>query len=596
MGGCYRTGSQPGSEICTAAEGGKCTECNADNGLFKNPAAAPDAGRECLLCWDTTGANGYKGVDKCTTCETPDKEGAATCIECRDGYFWDNSVKTCQACDEKCETCTNTGATNCKTCKPGTYLKGAQCIDGNSPKCDAGTYADSKSNKCMPCRIENCATCEYLDKINGPKCLTCNEPSTNLLKTEIDGTTSCVVAAKCAVASQPGTHFLSDSNDKCILCSDDKDGTETNKGTPGCRTCTKSGAKPTCSACLDGYFFESGSCVKKCDQSCKMCSAATDATKCESCYPGYFLVESTEPPGKKCVPCDDANSGGREGCSACSNTGGFKCTDCKANYQKEGSQDNYTCKKTCEDVTGCGGIAGACDAAVVDGSGNTKHYCSFCGESSKFPIDGVCVNTGSENGNTCKNGVCTQCTTGYFLYMGGCYSVSTAPGSHMCKTAGEGICTAPSEGSRYFVVPGATNQDQSVLACGNPVGTVTGNKAQSTKAYVGVDGCSQCTPPTDPAANGMMVATCTACEAPKKPTGNGVGCAACSDANCRHCKADEKCGTCNEGFSLEGGKCVSTGGPNLSTGAIAGIAVAAIVVVGGLVGFLCWWFICRGKA
>ena len=34
----------------------------------------------------------------------------------------------------------------------------------------------------------------------------------------------------------------------------------------------------------------------------------------------------------------------------------------------------------------------------------------------------------------------------------------------------------------------------------------------------------------------------------------------------------------------------------LSTGAIAGISVAVVVVVGSLVGFLCWWFICRGKA
>ena len=38
---------------------------------------------------------------------------------------------------------------------------------------------------------------------------------------------------------------------------------------------------------------------------------------------------------------------------------------------------------------------------------------------------------------------------------------------------------------------------------------------------------------------------------------------------------------------------VNRGG--LSSGAIAGISVAA-VVVGGLVGFLCWWFVCRGKA
>ncbi|ESU40412.1 Variant-specific surface protein [Giardia duodenalis] len=34
----------------------------------------------------------------------------------------------------------------------------------------------------------------------------------------------------------------------------------------------------------------------------------------------------------------------------------------------------------------------------------------------------------------------------------------------------------------------------------------------------------------------------------------------------------------------------------LSSGAIAGISIAVIAVVGGLVGFLCWWFVCRGKA
>eukprot|EP00701_Giardia_intestinalis_P000673 XP_001704497.1 VSP [Giardia lamblia ATCC 50803] len=40
----------------------------------------------------------------------------------------------------------------------------------------------------------------------------------------------------------------------------------------------------------------------------------------------------------------------------------------------------------------------------------------------------------------------------------------------------------------------------------------------------------------------------------------------------------------------------STNRSGLSTGAIVGIFVAVIVVVGGLVGFLCWWFLCRGKA
>ncbi|ESU34711.1 Hypothetical protein DHA2_154295, partial [Giardia duodenalis] len=51
-------------------------------------------------------------------------------------------------------------------------------------------------------------------------------------------------------------------------------------------------------------------------------------------------------------------------------------------------------------------------------------------------------------------------------------------------------------------------------------------------------------------------------------------------------------------FSLRDNQCVSssTNKSGLSTGAIAGIAVAAVIVIGGLVGFLCWWFLCRGKA
>ncbi|ESU42221.1 Variant-specific surface protein, partial [Giardia duodenalis] len=55
---------------------------------------------------------------------------------------------------------------------------------------------------------------------------------------------------------------------------------------------------------------------------------------------------------------------------------------------------------------------------------------------------------------------------------------------------------------------------------------------------------------------------------------------------------------CSDGYTLEGGKCASssTNKSGLSTGAIAGISVAVVVVVGGLVGFLCWWFVCRGKA
>ncbi|KAE8302768.1 Variant-specific surface protein VSP4A1 [Giardia duodenalis] len=76
----------------------------------------------------------------------------------------------------------------------------------------------------------------------------------------------------------------------------------------------------------------------------------------------------------------------------------------------------------------------------------------------------------------------------------------------------------------------------------------------------------------------------------------------CTDPNCKRCDQNPaECEECNSGFDLDGStkQCISSNtnkSSGLSTGAIAGIAVAAVIIVGGLVGFLCWWFLCRGKA
>eukprot|EP00701_Giardia_intestinalis_P003997 XP_001707821.1 VSP [Giardia lamblia ATCC 50803] len=170
----------------------------------------------------------------------------------------------------------------------------------------------------------------------------------------------------------------------------------------------------------------------------------------------------------------------------------------------------------------------------------------------------------------------------------------------MCsKATTAGVCTTPNANNRYFIVPEAKATDQSVLACGNPLGTLIGTQDKA-KAYVGVDGCSQCTAPTQLEAPGMTSAVCTACDSGRKPNKDGSGCVLCSVGDCKSCVMDDVCGECNSGFSLDssGASCVSSGAnrSGLSTGAIAGISVAVIVVVGGLVGFLCWWFLCRGKA
>ena len=120
---------------------------------------------------------------------------------------------------------------------------------------------------------------------------------------------------------------------------------------------------------------------------------------------------------------------------------------------------------------------------------------------------------------------------------GGCYSVSKEPGRLMCKTATNGICTAAT--GQYFAVPGATDKQQSVLACENPVDAAVGERA-----YVGVEDCRTCEAPAEASNGAMAAAKCTACDGSKKPTGSGHGCVTCGVAGCTTCKADNACEAC----------------------------------------------------
>ncbi|KAE8302023.1 VSP [Giardia duodenalis] len=219
-----------------------------------------------------------------------------------------------------------------------------------------------------------------------------------------------------------------------------------------------------------------------------------------------------------------------------------------------GNRDNAyaagNCKDGMEEQVGADTVCKQCNAGFV-------------------PINGVCTAQGTPSIATagCKlanndppgqdSTVCEQCGTDatYFLYKGGCYDASTGVGQSLCKRASNGACTEAGEG--YFAAPNAKATEQSVIPCSDTTGvTLTGDKQ-----YVGVENCATCDAP----AGDETVA---------------------------------KCKTCSDRFSLRDNQCVpsSVNKSGLSTGAIAGIAVAAVIVVGGLVGFLCWWFLCRGKA
>ena len=242
-------------------------------------------------------------------------------------------------------------------------------------QCTGNTYPDPVSGKCISCSavdedgIEGCATCEYDSAKGKPKCLTCSKSGGDKIpRTTLDGTSTCILKSTCTQSGAAGEDFLSDGDTECIVCGNDSSATENNKGTPGCKTCTKNSAKPTCSACLDGYY-DSGNgspatCVA-CGVNCATCSK-DDPNKCSTCKSGYF--KQSDSPGT-CTSCDDADSG-IPGCATCSFSGSLTCSSCKPNYKQSGS-DPVTCTRACEDETACGAI-------VVGGDGSMTYYCSQC--------------------------------------------------------------------------------------------------------------------------------------------------------------------------------------------------------------------------
>ncbi|ESU41590.1 Variant-specific surface protein, partial [Giardia duodenalis] len=426
MGGCYSQQGTPGSEICTAASGGRCTTCNAGaSGKYViqngDPSAAP--GTECILCSDAAGANGYKGVAGCGTCtHTGSSAGTATCSACQAGAFLETGSQ-CTFCGAGCLECESKN--QCKTCTAGKYLKtdSKTCVDAAG--CPPGTYADPATGQCKDCAtdtsVTDCTECAYDSALKKAVCSSCGS-SKPLLMMSVDGSATCVDTSGCT-----GTHFLSNGDGKCIPCGDASDGTAGNTGVPGCKTCAKSGSNnPTCSVCLEGYIKQGDGPItcNPCGPNCATCTQAGD-DKCGTCKPGYFLKTSGTP--GQCFACDDANNQGVEGCAQCNGGATPTCTKCKPNY-KENSVGTFSCTKVCEDPTVCGGTVGACGAIVVGGDGSVKYYCSYCGQSNYVPIDGICTSSASRN--ACASGACQSCAGEYSLHMRCC----TLPPTSLCPS------------------------------------------------------------------------------------------------------------------------------------------------------------------
>ena len=366
----------------------------------------------------------------------------------------------------------------------------------------------------------------------------------------------------------------------------------------------------TCKSCRDGYFMYQGGCysIDASKPGHTLCTTAP-AGVCTAAAAGYFIPPGATKTDQSVVACGDATTGvtvdtnkkyvGVDGCSKCSapqtiqepngGTAAATCSECTAPKIVKTDKDKTTCiaEADCPTTNGYFLESGspknckACAANCLTCTSATETACQSCTANTYFlgaadGSQGKCVSCGDATGSDGWTGVtgCAKCTKP--------------------NTAGPATCTECT--SNYLKIEGKTTSCVDANACTGGFFPTTDSKNKkvcvscSETSNGGIEHCSTCTPIESPTTTVLVM--CSACESNKKVSPGGSSCATDCPENST---GNENACICNSGFAPNGDSYVASSSINLSTGAIAGISVAVIAVVGGLVGFLCWWFICHGS-
>eukprot|EP00056_Hartaetosiga_gracilis_P012124 m.190630 g.190630 ORF g.190630 m.190630 type:complete len:2988 (-) comp13640_c0_seq2:214-9177(-) len=148
---------------------------------------------------------------------TRDDGMCAKCIstdDCGDGQVIVGECKefsspSCLNCDSSCATCSGLGPNNCDTCAAGRIwsFDRSQCVE----TCGIGFYPDQDMGICTACDL-SCASCK--DDASSNSCTACDPSSLshNLFLSD-DG-----IVGKC-VSGCPSSYYVQSSSGKCTRCS-----------------------------------------------------------------------------------------------------------------------------------------------------------------------------------------------------------------------------------------------------------------------------------------------------------------------------------------------------------------------------------------
>ncbi|ESU44857.1 Variant-specific surface protein [Giardia duodenalis] len=553
-------------EQCATCEGtnsdSKCKSCK--EGYFLGATSGGQG--KCIQC-NNLEDQSWKGVQNCAKCTSSKTSGTpATCTECAENYYLrtDGSTTSCVSAADcnngffpttdsnnkkvcvKCSDNNNGGIANCAKCS----LKASPARAGAAvtcTECEDGYFVAQGGAACTACQDENCTTCAAEGTEKCSKCKATNTAGAKLyLKTVSSGSIgTCVEASGC------GSGFFPKADDKagnkCTACGSASDGgiadcktCSKDLGALKCSACTTEGKKPntTGAACVACSITDCASCDK--ENVCAVCDNGKYLTPTGQCVDscaklgGYYKDNNNV-----CKPCSPE-------CASCSTAGADKCLSCPAGkvlkYTDETKPSDGSCVDECK--TGAGGCVDC--GAVIGGS----KYCSRCSDTNQAPLNGNCAaNTARIQFCTqIDGGACTQCANGYFLLDGGCYETGRQPGKSVCTTANNGQCQT--------CVNGQSPSSGVCPAC--PAGCSTCSNTNTCTAclagyYLSSSKCVKC---SENSNNIQGVPNCVSCAAP-----SGSGPVTCYVTQTPAVDPADP----------------STNKSGLSSGAIAGISVAAVV-------------------
>ncbi|CAG9329825.1 unnamed protein product [Blepharisma stoltei] len=253
-------------ELCD--NGSTCTQCLAGFFLQSTTSCVScrslnpfclvcDSASECTQC-DST--HYLTDLGTCASsgpayCKNTKSNNLSNCIECLEGYNWDQNNKICKACSDIMQ--------HCAECEEGN-IEDFECL-----KCDVG-YALDPNGVCIKSPLKNCEI--GLDAFHCEECL--------------DGSVgTCLSAgapiANCKIANTESSYCVD-----CILgYSHTKEGL-CECSAEYCTTCNTDDGS-ICDMCIDNYYGDCVACSTKISN-CDTCEGGV----CTKCSEGYYLFES----------------------------------------------------------------------------------------------------------------------------------------------------------------------------------------------------------------------------------------------------------------------------------------------------------------